>query len=205
MQHVRRVIATSWGCAEEVCRQSLFSFWMFEIHDCCLKLWHIFVIFSSSPQLRGLCFGSCCQGWSLADSHVEQVISQSKHHCVRSGWLYREQGWVTYRRRCHSRALTFNLLMFLPSPSNGRPWQTTSRLWSLDLPLRSRVRTSELIMMFDHSSWAEWFFWVISGVAATVTPKILWIGFLQVGARCEEHQLSHSWDTVCSMHVLYPW
>lgn len=135
---------------------SLFSFWMFEIQDCCLNLYityfvHILVIFSSSPQITNLRFGSCCQGWSLAGSHVEQVISWRKHHCVRSGWLYWEQGWVTYQRRCHCRVLTFNLLMFFPSPSNGRPWQTTSHLWSLDLPLCSWVRTSELIMMFDHS------------------------------------------------------
>lgn len=58
---------------------------------------------------------------AAAASHSEQVISVnwSKHHHMWSGWWFWEEGWVTFLRRCHSRALTLNLLMHLHSTSNA--------------------------------------------------------------------------------------
>lgn len=63
-------------------------------------------------------------------SHCEQVISvtQSKYHHMWPARRFWEEGWVTYQRRCHSKALTLNLLMRLPSTSNKRRAALTNHI-----------------------------------------------------------------------------
>lgn len=46
-------------------------------------------------------------------------VNWTKHHHMWPGRRFWEEGWVTYQRRCHSRVLTSNLLMCLPSTSNS--------------------------------------------------------------------------------------
>ena len=56
-------------------------------------------------------------------------VNWTKHHHMWPGRRFWEEGWVTYQRRCHSRVLTSNLLMCLPSTSNSdkpHPEQTES-------------------------------------------------------------------------------
>lgn len=58
-------------------------------------------------------------GPAAAVSHSEQVISVNRSKHMWPERRFWEEGWLTYQRRCHSRALTLSLLMCLPSTSNG--------------------------------------------------------------------------------------